>query len=144
MTKDIEVPVFYPGAPNEMTAGSVTIEFDLYQIDEWHAPSDRFAVVLNGETIYLGEMDSASTSVRLESIDSPPGISWIRTVVDQGQQIGYGAVQDKKFRVALTVDDASLFPANSISLRFQVESTTSTAELTAGVDNLRVSANAIS
>ena len=68
-----------------MMADSVTIEFTLYQIDEW-TPEDKFSVVINGVTIDLGEMVQNSTSVPLGGDEQ--GITWQRQTSAQGRRPG--------------------------------------------------------
>ena len=115
MSKTITVPRGY--GPVAMEADRVTIEFVLYQIDDWTPDDDKFSVEINGVVIDLGEMDSTSDSTAIGGVES--GISWERETPQQGTDLGFGPTQDKKHSVTLIVP-ASLFPDETISLGFRV------------------------
>ena len=103
MSKTITIP--RSSGPDEMEADRVTIEFALYQIDDW-TPVDKFFVEINGVVIDLGEMDSMSTSVPIGGVES--GITWERQTPQQGANLGFGATEDKKHLVKLIIP-ASVF-----------------------------------
>ena len=126
-----------------MYADNVTIEFDLYQIDDWADPlADKFVVVVNGEEIDVGPMTNALLGDGSQVVvDDPSGIQLVRTVVEEGNDIGFEpAAADKRFTVVVTVPFAVFQADDTISLEFKVESTDDVGELLAGVDNLKVTA----
>ena len=89
------IPIPRASGPDEdMLAETVTVEFVLYQIDDWTAPDDRFLVEINGAVIDLGEMDPTSTSVTLTGEDEESGITWEREPLEQGTDLGFGAEPD--------------------------------------------------
>ena len=118
--------------PAAMMADRVSIEFALYQIDNW-TPTDKFFVEINGFVIDLGEMDSNSNSVDLSGVVS--GITWSRQTLSQGKDLGFGSQKDKKHRVQLSIP-ASAFPSETILLGFRATTSLDIADQSAGVDDL--------
>jgi len=140
VTKTVDIPVFVNPVDSFITkAESVFIEFFLYQIDFWSASTntDEFFVKVNGISINIGEMSSASTS--MFSSEQTSGIAWSRQVVKQSSQMCFGDEPDKKFLVELTVP-ASLFPNNSIQLGFLALTSQKLEFQSAGVDDLVITA----
>ena len=130
MTKSFSVP---PGlGPEQMEADMVSIEFSVYQIDDW-TPTDQFLVKINGIVIDIGEMSSTSTSVDLSGDVS--GIKWERQTFFQGSNEGFGSQNDKKHLVKLIVP-ASAFPNDTIFLGFRAFTSQDIQTESAGVDDL--------
>jgi len=130
MSKSFSVP---RGLGQEkMKADRVSIDFALYQIDDW-SPSDKFFVEINGVVIDLGEMSPTSSSVDLSGVES--GITWARQTVSQGTNLGFGVQLDKKHKVQLSIP-ASVFPGESILLKFRVVTSQGIESESAGVDDL--------
>ena len=91
MSQAITVP--RSSGPDKMVADQVTIEFSVYQIDQWTA-GDKFYVEVNGISIDIGEMETTSTSVPESGTES--GIAWERQTIQQGSDLGFGVDLDKK------------------------------------------------
>ena len=130
------------GPDEEMMADSVTIEFTLYQIDEW-TPEDKFSVVINGVTIDLGEMVQNSTSVPLGGDEQ--GITWQRQTSAQGADLGFGSGPDKTHLVNLTVPAALLLDEDDdemlLTILFRADTPSGPiGALSAGVDDLVITA----
>ena len=106
MTKMIDIP--NGTGPDEAGIESVTIEFSLYQIDDWKT-TDKFLVDIKGTVINLGEMDSSTdTSGTISGEDTKSGITWERETVMEGTDLGFGPLPDKKHIVQMTIPGSQI------------------------------------
>ncbi|CAB9524958.1 expressed unknown protein [Seminavis robusta] len=126
-----------PSTGEAMNADLLSIEFNLYQIDEWN-PQDKIFLQIGDIEIDLGEMDATSVSEPLDGYEG--GITWHRDTVTQCVNLDFGDQMDKKHAVELTIP-SSLFPDNKLDIGFRVETSLDLGSESAVVDELRVTAH---
>ncbi|NDV18287.1 tandem-95 repeat protein [Pseudodesulfovibrio sp. JC047] len=115
-------------------ADSVTLEFDLYEIDSWDG--EWFGVSVNGET--------AMFPLHHGSPDGPipggpayvtPGITLTVTpVTPDGQDLGFRGWSDQIHHVTITIDD----PGQNLSVGFLNTLNQSVIDEAYGIDNISV------
>jgi hypothetical protein len=126
-----------PPAEDGTLASNATIEFVLYTIDDW-GPNDAIYVVIGSTTIDIGQLES-KVQVDTYINDSIEGISWWRSVLLQGSDLGFGSSTDKKYLLEFNIpkehfEDGSLFFEMRLETRADVET------LSAGIDDFIVEA----
>jgi hypothetical protein len=88
-----------PSKEDGTSASHAAIEFILYTIDDW-GPEDGVSLVIGATTIELGQFQSATPT---STTDAVGGISIVRYLLMHGSNLGFGAAEDKKHLVELTI-----------------------------------------
>jgi hypothetical protein len=122
-----------PGA-----AESVTVEFMLYQIDQWTSEDDTFVVTVGSTDVSLGEMQSDSDSQLLSGDVS--GIHWTREKVSSGSDIGFLSDNDSTFAVHLEIP-AIMFADGKLHIKLEAIASNKIDLQSAGIDNFKITAN---
>jgi hypothetical protein len=110
---------------------SVTLEFDLYQIDEWDDSADSFVVAIGGVGISL--LDPLTPAV----VD---GISWSAEATASGKNLGFLDHDDSIYAVSLSIP-SSAFTSGTLNVAFIVTTSNDFDSESAGVDNFKLTAN---
>jgi len=118
-----------------LPADSVSLEFYLYQIDNWNSPDDSFTVSVGGTPISLGDMSLISEGQYLDGVSN--GISWSRTTTVAGKNLGFMPDNDAKHLVQLEIP-ASAFPSGTLEIAFQVVTSSDIDQQSAGVDDFKL------
>eukprot|EP00797_Seminavis_robusta_P002216 Sro1135_g245050.2 (390) ;mRNA; r:17034-18203 len=120
-----------PSSLDGSLASNATIEFVLYTIDDW-GPDDAVSLMVGSTTIDLGQLQPAvPTSVN----DTKEGISWWRNVLMQGSNLGFGAAEDMKHLVELTIP-SDHFPNGTLFFEVRLETNRGGVDtLSAGMDD---------
>ena len=115
-------------------ASNATIEFVLYTIDDWQ-PTDAIYVVIGTTTINLGIFQS-SVQVDTYINETMDGISWWRSILMQGSNLGFGDTDDKKHLVEFTIPSDHFFPNGSLYFEVRIETERGDINtLSAGIDD---------
>eukprot|EP00797_Seminavis_robusta_P002587 Sro115_g056740.2 (589) ;mRNA; f:44859-46625 len=131
--REFEVPV----ADGDVTAENVTIEFALYQLDDWS--EGTFSVIVGETEILLQGIASEPTEDFVSGLVD--GIAWWRETFVQGFDLGFNTDADKKHLVELTVPGDKFSANGTLLLGFKADSDVSVSHHSAGVDNLNITAN---
>jgi hypothetical protein len=110
-----------PKGMDNTTATGVTLEFMLYQIDEWEA-GDSFSVAIGNSTVSLGNLLSRSNvTVTGEFL----GITWSGETISEGSDLGFGRENDAINHVTITVPSSYLEDGGtSLHVGFSADTTT--------------------
>ncbi|CAB9522265.1 expressed unknown protein [Seminavis robusta] len=133
VSRSFSVPTSKDG---QTKADSISLEFVLYIIDEWKE-SDAVRLTIGSDEVNLGPFANYANT---ELAGSVAGISWRRTVISHGQNLGFGEAMDEKHLVQIAVpadhfdDDYSLFFGVKVALGED-------AENSAGIDDLMIEAH---
>jgi len=129
--------VFVIPSAGGITADSVSLEFNLYQIDNWESTGDAFIVVVGGTEVSLGNM--------LENVEGEylngevGGVSWSRTTTSSGSNLGFLSANDSVHFVQLEIS-AGFFSSGILRIDFKAITSSDIDLQSAGVDNFKLTA----
>ena len=127
ISRDFVIP-----AANGVAADRVTMEFHVYQIDAW-AASDTFTVEIGDTNLVFGDLSDKSEG------GVTGGISWSRSKIADGQDFGFLSDNDAVHFVILEIP-ASKFSTGTLPFAFDVATSNSIDNASAGLDNFRLTA----
>ena len=118
----------------QQRASNATIEFVLYTIDDW-TDRDTIRVVIGSTSIDLGHFDS-TVETDTYIAETQDGISWWRSILMQGSNLGFGEADDKKHLVELTIPSDHFFANGSLYFELALETDRGDVKtLSAGIDD---------
>ena len=119
---------------SQSRASNATIEFVLYTIDDWQ-DSDTISVVIGSTPINLGQFDS-TVETDTYIAETTAGISWWRSILMQGSNLGFGEADDKKHLVEFTIPSNHFFANGSLYFELKMETDRGDVKtLSAGIDD---------
>jgi len=125
-------------------ASSVTVEFIMYEIDQWEA-DDKFNVIINTNRIDLGqfyESDLADNLFNYES-GSKGGVSWLRYSITPSMHVAYNETYlDQAHKVELRIPK-SYYKSGNLDIGFSVAMDDTIENESVGMDNIKVTANGL-
>ena len=130
------IPIPRSSGEEDLPANSLVLEFTFYQIDDWTV-DDEFLVVLgSGDDSVIIDL---GPNVSGPGEDEESGVTWTKDTLSSGFDLGFGDATDRKEQIALTIPK-EVFTDEALFLAFNVISEKPLNELSAGVDNIRVTA----
>ena len=140
ISRSFDIKEAADGTPAE----SVTIEFVLYTIDEW-AVEDTFEVLIDNEAISFTHFDKfgASSDKRYDYEHGVTGaVSWWRSTLFQGTNLGYGDAEDAKHLLELNIPGDEI-KNGTLRVQFRIGQHQERPRLggSAGIDDLVIEAN---
>lgn len=125
-------------------ASSVTVEFTLYEIDEWEL-GDKFTVIINSRRIDLGqfyENDLVENPFNFKS-GSKAGIIWLRYSITPAMKVAFNTnYADQAHKVEMRIPP-SYFSNGSLQVEMRVTMDDVIENESAGIDNLKVTAHGL-
>lgn len=125
-------------------ASSVTVEFIMYEIDQWDS-NDGFIVTVNSNRVDLGqfyEEDQTENMMNYES-GSKGGISWLRYSITPAMDVAYNsAYADQAHKVELLIPP-SYYADGTLDIELRVNMLKSIENESAGIDNFKVTAHGL-
>ncbi|CAB9511428.1 expressed unknown protein [Seminavis robusta] len=136
VSKEFDIPVLAASSQQHqlpIPASNVTVEFKLYQMNDWSSSSsadedDKMLVLINNVQIDLGDM-----TVHQPFSGTEGNIVWERSAPLQEQS--EDAKMPVVYKVRITVPSSSL-PGNRFTLKFQTATSKPILEQSAGIDDL--------
>jgi len=127
--------LFNVSRAHRIPPSNATIEFVLYTIDDWQ-PTDSLYVVIGMTTIDLGVFASSVQVDTYVNKKVEEGISWWRSILVQGSNLGFGATHDKKHLLEFSVPSDHFFPNGTLYFELRMETKRGGVEtLSAGLDD---------
>ena len=122
-------------------ADSLTVEFVLFEFDEWDA--DAKVLVTVGDV----ELDLLSFAGR-NSVENPNneqngkfgGVSWTRFSVSEAKDAGMGGGEDQAHKISIRVPP-NQFKDGELAFQLELEMSTSIDKASGGLDNFRIVAH---
>ncbi|CAB9507965.1 Sushi domain-containing protein 2 [Seminavis robusta] len=127
-------------------ANYATVEFLLYEIDDWAAHNrrnNRFYVKIGDSKFHLDTFEDVESQFQPGSIKSgfKSGIHWQRHVISVDTSIGYSIQnKDQIHKVVIKVPNC-YFQQGKLPIEFSVTMSAGESRISAGVDDLRITAN---
>jgi hypothetical protein len=125
-------------------ASSVTVEFTLYEIDEWEL-DDKFTVIINSRRIDLGqffENDLVENPFNFKS-GSKAGIIWLRYSVTPAMKVAFNSTYaDQAHKVEMRIPP-SYYSNGSLEIEMRATMDDVIENESAGIDNLKVMAHGL-
>jgi len=125
-------------------ASGVTVEFILYEIDEWEA-EDKFSVIINNNRIDVGqffENDAEDNLFNYES-GSKFGITWLRYSITPSMNAAFNeSYADQAHKVELYIPPI-YYSTGNLNIVFSVDMNDIIENESAGIDNIKVTANGL-
>lgn len=125
-------------------ASSVTVEFILYEIDEWEG-DDKFSVIINNNRIDVGqffENDAEDNLFNYES-GSKFGITWLRYSITPAMNVAFNeAYADQAHKVEIYIPPI-YYSTGNLNIDFSVDMNDTIENESVGIDNIKVTANGL-
>jgi hypothetical protein len=125
-------------------ASSVTVEFILYEIDEWE-PEDKFSVIINNNRIDIGQFYESDVGENLFNYESGSkfGITWLRYSITPSMNVAFNETfADQAHKVELYVPPI-YYAGGNLKVDFSVDMNDIIDNESAGIDNVKVTANGL-
>jgi hypothetical protein len=125
-------------------SSSVTVEFILYEIDQWE-PEDKFSVIINNNRIDLGQFYETDIEENLFNYESGSkfGISWLRYSITPSMNVAFNETfADQAHKVELYIPPIH-FDTGNLNIDFSVDMDDNIENESVGMDNIKVTANGL-
>jgi len=125
-------------------SSSVTVEFILYEIDQWE-PEDKFSVIINNNRIDLGQFYETDTEENLFNYESGSkfGITWLRYSITPSMNVAFNETfADQAHKVELYIPPIHYITGN-LNIDFSVDMDDIIENESVGIDNIKVTANGL-
>lgn len=125
-------------------ASSVTVEFTMYEIDEWEL-DDKFTVIINSRRIDLGQFyatDLVENPFNFKS-GSKAGIIWLRYSITPAMKVAFNSnYSDQAHKVEMRIPP-SYYSDGFLEIEIRVTMDDVIENESAGIDNLKVMAHGL-
>lgn len=125
-------------------AASATIEFTMYEIDEWEI-DDKFTIVINSRQVDLGQFyatDLVSNPFNYES-GSKAGILWLRYSITPAMKVAFNSTYaDQAHKVELRIPP-SYYADGTLEVEVKLSMNDVIENESAGIDNIKVTAHGL-
>ncbi|CAB9512907.1 sushi domain containing 2 [Seminavis robusta] len=127
-------------------ASYATVEFLLYEIGDWRTQSrrnNRFYVKIGDNKFHMDTFKDGENLVEAGSIKSgfKSGIHWKRHVLSVDTSIGYSIQNKDQIHKIVIQVPACYFQNGKLPIEFSVTMSAGESSISAGVDDLRITAN---
>jgi hypothetical protein len=125
-------------------SSSVTVEFILYEIDQWE-PEDKFSVIINNNRIDLGQFYETDTGENLFNYESGSkfGITWLRYSITPSMNVAFNETfSDQAHKVELYIPPIHYVNGN-LNIDFAIDMDDIIENESAGMDNIKVTSNGL-